>query len=368
MKKILLLVGSIILFCSFLCSENIVQATSVQNDSVSFIFSGDIMGHSPQFQAAYNPQTKRYNYNVCFQEVKPYIEEADFAVANLEVPIAGKPYSGYPHFSSPDALLDGLKYAGYDVLLTANNHVLDKGKFGLERTIRQLDKRKILHEGSYIDNIQRDSTYPLILESKGLKIALLNCTYGTNAGVVTFPNTVNYIDTLEILKDIQKATDSGTDFKIMTIHWGTEYELQANDYQRNLAQFFVNHGINLIIGSHPHVVQNVETLYTKDSTAVPVFYSLGNSISNQRQLNTDGGIMLKIIIDVNRKTLRSTSFIPVYIYKGVLKGVYQYHLIPTINFISHPNFYHLPPSDSTSLVLFDKMTRNRLSNVSIYKD
>ncbi|MFA6582020.1 MAG: CapA family protein [Paludibacter sp.] len=367
MKKILLLVGNLILFCSFLYSDDTVQASLVENDSVSFIFSGDIMGHSPQFQAAYNPQTNRYDYNVCFQEVKPYIENADFAVANLEVPIAGKPYSGYPNFSSPDALLDGLKYAGYDVLLTANNHVLDKGKFGLERTIHQIDKRKMLHEGSYIDNFQRDSTYPLIIESKGLKIALLNCTYGTNARVVTFPNYVNYIDTLEILKDIQKANDSAVDFKIMILHWGTEYELQANDFQRNIAKFLVYHGINLIIGSHPHVVQNAETFYTKDSIAVPVFYSLGNSISNQRQLNTDGGIMLKVAIDVNTKTLKSASYLPVYVFKGILNGKYQYHLIPTTEYLSHPKVFNLPASDSTSLVLFDKLTRDRLSNVLIYK-
>lgn len=365
MMKFLILIGCLFLFCSSDLNAQGVTNSFPENDSVSFLFSGDIMGHSPQFQAAYNPKTKSYNYNVCFQEVKPYIEKADFAIANLEVPIAGKPYSGYPNFSSPDELLDGLKYAGYDVLLTANNHVLDKGKLGLERTICQIEKRKLLHEGSYIDKIQRDSTYPLILESKGLKIALLNCTYGTNAGIVSKPNIVNYIDTLEILKDIQKVTDSGVDFKIMILHWGTEYELQANEYQKSIAKFLVNHGINLIIGSHPHVVQNAETLYTKDSITVPVFYSLGNSISNQRQLNTDGGIMVRVVIDVNKRNLKSTSFLPVYVYKGELNGIYQYHLIPTNDFISHPSFYQLPSSDSTSLILFDKLTRNRLINYNV---
>ncbi len=368
MKKYLLLFSSLFLFCSFLQNSNrIIVVNKSDNETISLVFSGDIMGHSPQYKAAYNSHTNTFNYNICFKYVKKYIESADIAVANLEVPIAGKPYSGYPNFSSPDALLDGLKNAGYNVLLTANNHVLDREKFGLERTLKQIDKRYISHLGSYNDSIQRDSLYPLFIEANGLKIAMLNCSYGTNDHKVTKPNIVNYIDTAEIFRDIAKADSLGADFKIMTIHWGTEYELQANEYQRTLAQLFVSHGINLIIGSHPHVVQNAEFMYSKDSIPVPVFYSLGNSISNQRNLNTDGGIMVRVNISTKTKKIINTSYLPVYVHRGLLFGKYQYHLIPTKDFIENPHKFPVNSLDSTSLLVFDKETRNRLSNINLFK-
>lgn len=366
MKKYVLLIFTLFLFCSFLQNNPniIVPPEKSENNSVTLLFSGDIMGHSPQFKAAYNSNTNSFNYDICFNQVRSIIQSADFAIANLEVPIAGKPYSGYPRFSSPDALLDALRNAGYNILLTANNHALDRGKTGLERTIRQIEKRNFYHLGTYNNKIQRDSTYPLIIEKHGFKIAILNCTYGTNDNVVTKPNYINLIDTAEIKNDIHKTDSLGVSFKIMTIHWGSEYELAANDYQRKLAHFFVNQGINLIIGSHPHVVQNAEYLYNRDSIQVPVFYSLGNSISNQRDVNTDGGIMIKVEIDIKSAKIIKTCFIPIYVYRGTLNGEYQYHLIPTSDFYFFPTRFPISKSDSTSLNLFESNTKYRLSNIS----
>jgi poly-gamma-glutamate synthesis protein (capsule biosynthesis protein) len=367
MKKIILLFASLFLFCSFIQNSNTQLLVTPPNETVSLIFAGDIMGHSPQYKAAYNARNNSFNYDICFKSVKSYIQSADFAIANLEVPIAGKPYSGYPNFSSPDELLDALKNAGFKVLLTGNNHVLDRGKVGLERTIKQLEKRNLRHLGSYIDINQRDSIYPIVLESKGLKIAILNCTYGTNAHQVSNPNLVNYIDSAEIINDIKDLDRFGVDFKIMTVHWGTEYELQANQTQRSLAQFFANHGINLVIGSHPHVVQNAEILYGKDSIQVPVIYSLGNYISNQRLQNQDGGVMVKVEIDTKTKSLIKTSFLPVWVYRGTLNGDYQYHLIPTKDYFEKPTFFKLNQKDSLSLLYFDQSTKKQLSNLELIK-
>jgi Putative enzyme of poly-gamma-glutamate biosynthesis (capsule formation) len=367
MKKSLLLVALLLLFCSFLQDSSMQMSAIPEVETLTLVFAGDIMGHSPQYKAAYSMKRHSFNYNVCFDNIKKYLAVADWAFANLEVPIAGKPYSGYPNFSSPDALLDGLKYAGYNIIETANNHALDRNKSGLERTIRQLDKHNLLHLGTYIDKMQRDSTYPLIIEKKGVKLAILNCTFGTNDHVATDPNIINYIDTLEIIRDIQRATELGSDLKIMTIHWGTEYELQANSTQRHLAQFFVNHGIRLIIGSHPHVVQNAEILYTKDSIPVPVYYSVGNSLSNQHKLNTNGGILVKVDINTRTKLISGTSYLPVYVYRGVLNKVYQFHLLPTVDFIKNPFQFPINKADSTSLMIFDSETRSRLHNVSLFQ-
>ena len=367
MRKLLLLFASLFVFCSFLQNNNGLLGSFTlpdDNETVSLIFTGDIMGHSPQYKAAYDAKTNSFDYSPCFRYVKPYIEQADFAIANLEVPLGGMPYSGYPNFSSPDALLDGLKNAGYDVMLTANNHVLDRGKAGLERTIRIIGNRKLKYAGSYVSQAQRDSVYPLILEKKGLRIALLNYTYGTNGHVAAYPNVVNMIDTVQIKEDIAKAKQKA-DVTVLTIHWGVEYELKGNEIQTQLARLFVREGVDLVIGGHPHVVQNAEFI-NKDSSVVTVFYSLGNSVSNQRKTDTNGGIMVNVKIGVRSKKIINSEYLPVYVHRGVLNNKYQFHLIPTIDFIKSPASFPIPAVDSAALVTFDKRTRERLSNVSVF--
>jgi poly-gamma-glutamate synthesis protein (capsule biosynthesis protein) len=348
-------------------SHNVQSFFNDNNDRiVTLIFAGDIMGHSPQFQAAYDTQTKTYDYKVCFENVKPYIESADIAVANLEVTLAGPPYSGYPNFSSPDALLDALKYTGYDVMLTANNHVLDRGKHGFERTLKVLSDKEMKFVGSYLNQQQRDTLYPLIIDTHGVKIALLNYTYGTNGYKPTSPTIVNVIDTNLIKKDIKKARSKSADIVVMTVHWGTEYQTKAGIEQQKLAKLFAREGVDLIIGSHPHVVQNAELLEIDSTRKVPVFYSLGNSISNQRNINTDGGIMVKVEIGANSKQILKTTYLPVYVHKGILKKKFQYHLIPTPDFVSDTTAnYVINKVDSAALLLFDKNTRERLSNFEI---
>ena len=330
---------------------------------VTFVFAGDIMGHMPQLQAAFQKDSDNYDFTPCFTYLKPYIQSADVAVANLEVPLAGKPYSGYPNFSSPDALLYAAANAGFDVFLLANNHVVDKGKQGTMSTINTVSK-KVLFAGAYLDVAHRDSLYPLIIEVKGLKVAILNCTYGTNGIAVPAPIIVNTIDTTQIIKDVHTAKDRGAEFIFMTIHWGNEYELIANDTQVKLAAYFAKIGINAIIGSHPHVVQNFDYHYSSDSTRVPVFYSLGNMVSNQRKRYTDGGILAKITIDPKTRQIYKCSYQPFYVHKGELNGLFQYHLIPTTRYISDSTFLSLPIEADSLLRVFDRDTRTRLYNVN----
>ena len=362
MKKITAFILCILCFSQVEMHNDSTQSLdeSCKNEVLSIIFCGDVMGHQPQIDAAYNKDKDCYDYSLCFKYVKNYIEDADIAIANLEVTLAGSPYTGYPQFSSPDALLDALQHSGFDVILTANNHVADKGKKGLERSIRQIDKRKLLRAGSYINHQERDSIYPLIIEKKGYKIALLNATYGTNGMPVYAPNHVNMIDTIQIRKDICKAKESSADFIVMCIHWGEEYQLKANSSQRKIAQFLADEGVRLIIGSHPHVVQNMEVLYGKDSIAVPVYYSLGNFISNQRKEHSNGGVIVKTEIHIASNTITKSSFLPVYVHKGYLKDKYQFHLIPSPDYIKNPSCFSLSAKDSTVLNFFDKATRKRL--------
>ena len=191
-------------------------------DTLRLLFVGDLMQHQGQINAART--AKGYDYSTCFEYVKEEIGRADFAIANLEVTLGGKPYKGYPAFSAPDEYLTAIHDAGFNVLVTANNHSLDRGKAGLERTIQLIDTLKIPHAGTYVNAEAREKQYPLLLEKNGFRIALLNYTYGTNGIPVTPPNIVNYIDTMIIAKDIEASKALQPDAIIACMHWGIEYQ------------------------------------------------------------------------------------------------------------------------------------------------
>lgn len=255
---------------------------------ISLFFAGDIMGHDSQIAAAYDPAKKTYDYSWAFQHVKPYAEAADLAIANLEVTLAGKPYKGYPQFSSPDELAVAIREAGFDVLVTANNHCVDRGRRGLERTVKVLDSLAIPHTGTFRDSAERVRNNPLMIYKNGFSIALLNYTYGTNGLPVHKPNIVNMLDTATIRQDIEVARKSNPDIILVFTHWGGEYESLPRKTQKDIAEFCFRKGARLVIGAHPHVLQPMEWRRESDQF---VAYSLGNFISGQRKRYTDGGAM-----------------------------------------------------------------------------
>jgi poly-gamma-glutamate capsule biosynthesis protein CapA/YwtB (metallophosphatase superfamily) len=343
-----LCVGAI--FTLFLCTYpsllNLSIDASAQKPEVpatlSLIFIGDIMQHMPQVEAAYNPASDAFNYDSCFIFVKPFISQADFAIANLETTFAGKPYSGYPAFSSPAALANSLIFAGIDILGTANNHCCDRGKVGIEHTISVLDSLGIRHMGTYANPQTRSKTCPLILRHNGISVALLNYTYGTNSNPVYEPNVVNFIDTALIRRDLHAARDSMPDKIILFMHWGIEYERQPNDYQKEIASFCLKNGADIIIGSHPHVLQPMEIFTIGDSLnrrEVMIAWSLGNYVSNQRDRYRDGGAMLRI--DLQKKTtgtvIRKAGYELTWVNNPTKGGKKRYYILPVNSFIGNPD-------------------------------
>src|SRR5690606_23422672 len=243
-----------LIFLSICAVESLAQDTT----RLSLLFAGDVMGHDSQIASAYDPVKKTYDYASCFQFVKPYVDSADLAIANLEVTLAGPPYKGYPQFSSPDQLAMTLKDIGFDALVTANNHSVDRGRKGIERTIHILDSLGIPHTGTFRDSASKAASTPLILEKNGFRLALLNYTYGTNGIAVPKPNIVNPLDTALIRADLIAAKAAAPDVIIVFTHWGEEYASMPNKKQKDLAEFCFNHGAQLVIGAHPHVVQPME--------------------------------------------------------------------------------------------------------------
>jgi poly-gamma-glutamate synthesis protein (capsule biosynthesis protein) len=314
----------------------------VDTTRVTLLFAGDVMAHMPQISSAYDSSTGTYDFNPVFSLVKPLVSKPDVAIANLETTLAGKPFAGYPQFSAPDSLATALKHAGFDILITANNHCLDRGQQGLERTVEMLDSFGIPHTGTFVNDSVRKSTYPYIFEVKGVKLALLNCTYSTNGIPVQRPNVVNYIDTNEIRRDLSRAKQANVDYTIVTIHWGIEYDRNENAEQRNIANFLLKNGADMVIGSHPHVVQPVKMNDNPNDTASYslVVYSLGNYVSNQRDRYKNGGIMLNVTLQKTTKTrLADYSYTPVWVYKGPIDNKLQYRVVPLSNDTVQPEFF-----------------------------
>lgn len=265
------------------------------------IFVGDAMQHQAQLDKAKELGKDFYDYSGCFTLISPIIKEADYAVCNLEVPLGGgHDYSGYPCFSAPDSYAEALKDAGFDMMLTANNHCLDRRDRAGRRTLDVLDSLKIDHIGTFHSIEDRDTIVPFIKDINGFKIAFLNYTYGTNGINPTEGFEVALIDKDKIKKEITLAKDSGAEIIVVCMHWGIEYVLIENNVQDDLADFLVDCGVDMIIGGHPHVVQPMKVIHNdKEDKDVLVVYSLGNFISNMKTADTRGGAMVKTHIKRN---------------------------------------------------------------------
>jgi poly-gamma-glutamate capsule biosynthesis protein CapA/YwtB (metallophosphatase superfamily) len=317
-------------------------------DTLSLLFSGDIMGHGVQIKSAQTGKNQ-YDYNPCFKYIKPLIEKSDLAFCNLEVTLPGKaPYTGYPQFRSPDELAEAIKNAGFDVVFTANNHSNDSYASGLIHTIDALQDLNLQHTGTFKNAAERKMNYPLMVYKKGFKLAFLNYTYDTNGIPNQAPTIVNLISDDLIEEDMAAARAKKPDFIIAVMHWGIEYKLKENEDQIRTAKLLIKNGADLIIGMHPHVVEPIrkETATTLEgkSKEVVVVYSLGNFISNQKQPNTDGGILFQCKLikrNGNKKAELSTyGYTPVwtYIHKGVA-GKVTYYTLPIAKMEANPKLF-----------------------------
>lgn len=301
-----------------------------QKDTLSLLFMGDIMGHDTQINSARQADGS-YDYTEVFEGLKPIIASTDVTIANLEVTLAGPPFKGYPQFSSPDALAVAAKEAGIDIFGTANNHSIDRGKKGLLRTLDVLDTLGIRHTGTFRSEAEKDSLSPFIIEQNGIKLAMLNYTYGTNGIPVPAPTAVNMINYDKIKKDIDKAKAANPDKIIMYIHWGKEYIHHPNKYQKDVAQFCFNNGVDYIIGSHPHVVQ--PSYWTKDSVNNSeqfICYSMGNLVSNQRTHPRDGGQMIRLVLVKENGTVKinEAGYLLTWVYPPRTKDEKHFYILP----------------------------------------
>jgi len=345
------------------------QGSLEPGQKVSLLFIGDIMGHDSQIWSAENRETHTYNYNDVFSYIKPVIKQADIAIANFEITLAGPPYKGYPQFSSPAAVATACRNAGIDCLVTANNHSADRGSGGIIGTINRLDSIGIPHTGTFISSSARDSLQPLIIIKNGISVALLNYTYGTNGIRVPEPVVVNMLDKILVTKDIEKARSLDPDILVLFLHWGTEYDTVPSKEQVDMAEYFFSKGVDLVIGSHPHVLQKM-IWYKNDSLRSnrSVIYSLGNFLSNQRKPKTDGGSMVKFELTRNGNAINisAAGYYLTWVYTPVEKYRKKFFILPCSQYENEPEFFS-SPSDYSQMkkFIFDSRTLLNKQNLNI---
>lgn len=282
---------------------------------------GDIMSHMTQTRDAWDAAAGKYDYSTMISGARAWVEKADYAVANLETTFAGGPnYSGYPAFNSPDELADALKEAGFDLMLTANNHSMDRGFKGLVRTLDVLDEKGLAHVGTYRTAQERDAGSGIVTaDVGGISVAFLGYTYGTNGIPVAadktfsvnlfnldYMTTLSTPDTEKIKQDLAAARALQTDLICVMIHWGSEYQTKQNDYQEQVAGLLFESGADIILGGHSHVPQPMEMrkVIGPDGQEKQGFvsFSLGNFISAQKDRYTDTTAVLSLVLEKDMTT------------------------------------------------------------------
>lgn len=334
--------------------------TTVPQDTgrATITVTGDLLIHKPIITAC--AEGSGYNFAEVFHYIAPYVSEADLAVANLETTLAGPDngyeYSGYPKFNCPDAIVDAAKAAGFDMLLTANNHSYDTDSVGFLRTQQVIREKGLENLGSTMTD---EETPYIIKDINGIRLGLICYTYGeidettgqpsVNAFTLS-PELANNINVFaydkldrfygEMEQRITAMKEAGAEAIVLFIHWGAEYQTHTTSSQPVIAQKMCDLGVDVIIGGHPHVVQPVEVLTsnTDPGRKTLCVYSLGNAMSNQRSSNmdlttghTEDGMLFTFTFVRNaegRVVLESAELLPTWVCIRSSDTVFDYNILP----------------------------------------
>lgn len=313
-------------------------------NSVTITFVGDITMHKRQIEKYYTGDGS-FDISKGLEYVSSYLEDSDYTVGNLETTLAGlgngphmdaMGYSGFPNFNSPDDLAYTLKDAGFDMLQTANNHCMDTGLSGLMRTIDILDDAGLKHVGTSRDQNECDSR--CIVDIGGIKFGFVAYTSEINSnsyveGKPYLFNSLHSYDEIyvsELYDRVEQFRSDGVDIVIALMHWGNEYEEIPDDKQRSLAKGLFEHGVDVIVGGHPHEAQPVECQVVGNGQGQKrkcyVFYSLGDFLSDavydDDGVNKDIGLIAKVTFARRESTdgksceVTDVSLIPTHIYEN----------------------------------------------------
>lgn len=285
-------------------SDIVIQPQkTVRLSTATVSVTGDLLMHSPIMTAA-KQSDGSYDFDNIFTYFESYVSAADYAVANLETTLCsdseGYKYSGYPQFNCPDEIVDAAAKAGFDMLLTANNHSYDTRIKGMLRTLEVIDGKKLDRLGTHKDTEEKRYA---VKQINGINIGMMCYTYetdkssdgvalngiqmSTEAAKLVNAFSYNELDTFyqSVADNISSMKSDGVEAVVLFIHWGDEYNLSANSDQKAMAAEMCNLGVDVIVGGHPHVVEPVELLQSEldENHKTVCIYSVGNAVSNQRK-------------------------------------------------------------------------------------
>lgn len=301
--------------------EPLFTEEEAEPDSMHIVMVGDMLIHD-KILASAKQEDKSYNFDHLFTHVAEYISSADLAIANQETIMGGDRYgyTGYPSFNTPFALSDAQVKAGFDVLLFATNHALDKTKNGILNCMEYLDTTH--PDLGYVGinhNQEEQDNHIYTYEANGITVAILNYTYGTNGIPIPsdMPYIVNTLNEDKVRSDIRKAEEIA-DFTIVCPHWGAEYRLEPNSNQKMWANIFLEEGVDLVLGTHPHVIEPIEWLTREDGHQMLVYYSVGNFVNGTA--STGHGVsnrMVGGIADLTLERNKETGEVEVLQYGAI---------------------------------------------------
>jgi poly-gamma-glutamate capsule biosynthesis protein CapA/YwtB (metallophosphatase superfamily) len=316
--------------------------------SIKIAAVGDILMWGSQVRSA-RTSKDAYSFDHMFKEVGPLLKEADLTIGNLETTLSGreKYYQrvnsviGGPAFNCPDELAETLKRSGFDVLTTANNHCMDRGIDGLKRTLGILDKAGIYHTGTF--RSYEESRNKLIIKVKDIKIGIIACTYGTNGFELTDQEAwaVNYIDE-HILSQVYEMKKEA-DLTIVCLHLGREFTDQLIKAQRYWVQKLFEHGADIILGAHPHVIQPMSFKKVKDLDGIEkdrfVIYSLGDFISDilWDDINSITGMILNLEVAKNTQgnvAVTNVEYVPTWVLISKIDNKTNFVLLPMSKYLN----------------------------------
>ncbi|NLM27697.1 MAG: CapA family protein [Clostridiaceae bacterium] len=336
----------------------------VKKAEATILSAGDVIMHDAVIRSG-KTESGIYDYTGIFEYVKPYVEKADYSIISYEgVSLdSDRNYTGYPLFNAPPAIISAFAYAGFDMVNNGNNHCLDRGLNGLLET-RSIIKQKDLQ----VIGTFQDAAEPRykIQDINGIKVGFLSYTYGCNMNENKLTeeerNTHLSLINRDRMETEIKTLEQKSDIIVVLIHWGVEYHREPTEDQKKLAESMISWGADIILGSHPHVVEPSETV-EMDGDIKYVIYGMGNYLSNQIGGNnpnkynndlTEDGMMINIKIEKDFETgktsIISVEHIPTWVYRYTENGIYKYKIYP------------VPSLDHESLNSLDEALANKLKN------
>ncbi len=368
----------VILIVLFLSVKTFPNSKVDSTTSVRLAVVGDLMCHSPQYDFARTAEST-FNFNPTFEKIKTYLSTADFAFGNLETVVGGPniPLSGYPRFNTPPEFISAIKNAGFNMLITANNHAYDQGEKGVINTIKEITKNHLSYAGTFLSQKDRDSIR--VFDIKGITFSILAYSFGTNINPIPEGKKylVNIIDYNLIKNDIDKAREKHVQIVIVYLHFGKQYSRVATDNQKYVVKRIIKLGADIILGSHPHVLEPAEFYKTNDATLDTgfVIYSLGNFLSNQRWRYSDGGAILYINLLKNNYTgsvrISKVEYVPTWVYKGPTNFGNQFIILNPCDLLKDTSLDFLSYDDIQEMLQSFSDTKETLhknsSKIFLYK-